>query len=134
MAYKEPNYDKAKAMLIEIRDEIKILNISAARSLEEGLEETLTLHKLGLVEKLGVSLGTTNCIESLNSQIGRYLRKVTKWRNSDQIYRWVASGLLESERRMKKIRNYKTLITLRKRLIEKLKLTIKDTKIKYGAA
>ncbi len=121
-------------MLIEIRDEIKILNISAARSLEEGLEETLTLHKLGLVEKLGVSLGTTNCIESLNSQIGRYLRKVTKWRNSDQIYRWVASGLLESERRMKKIRNYKTLITLRKRLIEKLKLTIKDTKIKYGAA
>ena len=134
MAYKEPNYDKAKAMLIEIRDEIKILNISAARSLEEGLEETLTLHKLGLVEKLGVSLGTTNCIESLNSQIGRYLRKVTKWRNSDQIYRWVASGLLESERRMKKIRNYKTLILLRKNLIECLKLKVDVTKLKYNAA
>ena len=133
-AYREPDYDKAKAMLHEIRDEVKVLNISASRSLEEGLEETLTLHRLGLITKLGASLGTTNCIESLNSQLGRYLRKVTKWRNSDQIYRWVATGLLESERRMKKIRNYKTLITLRKKLIEELKLKVKDTKLKYNAA
>ena len=134
VAYREPDYDKSKKMLLEIRDELRVLNISAARSLEEGLEETLTLHKLKLVTKLGASLGTTNCIESLNSQLGRYLRKVTKWKNSNQIYRWVAAGLLESERRMKKIRNYKTLILLRKNLIECLKLKVDVTKLKYNAA
>ena len=129
VAYREPNYDKAKAQLLEIRDELKVLNISAARSVEEGLEETLTLHRLGLVEKLGASFGTTNCIESLNSQLGRYLRKVTKWRNSNQIYRWVAAGLMESERRMNKIRNYKSLTILREKLISELKLKVVNTKL-----
>jgi len=124
-AYKEPDYRKAKAILLEIRDELKQINLSASRSVEEGLEETLTLHKLGLVEKLGASLGTTNCIESLNSQLSRYIRKVTRWRNSDQIYRWVAAGLMESERRMNKIRNYKSLKTLRERLITVLKIKVK---------
>jgi putative transposase len=85
-AYKEPDYAKAKEILIKIRDELRQINISASHSLEEGLEETLTLHKLGLIEKLGASLVTTNCIESLNSQLGRYIRKVTRWRNSEQIY------------------------------------------------
>ena len=45
--------------------------IAAVRSLEDGLEETLTLHRLGLFEELGKSLKTTNCIESLMSQIGQ---------------------------------------------------------------
>lgn len=70
----------------------------------------------------------------MNSQLGRYHRKVTKWRNLNQIYRWVASGLLESERRIKKIRNYKSLMTLRKNLIYKLKLKVQYTKLKYYAA
>lgn len=133
-AYKEPDYKKSKNILLEIQDELKELNISASRSLEEGLEETLTLHKLGLVEKLSVSLGTTNCIESLNSQLGRYLRKVTRWRNSDQIYRWVAAGLMESERRMNKIRNHKSLIKLREKLITELKIKVNIKKINKKAA
>lgn len=129
-AYKEPDYKKAKELLLGIRDELREINISASRSLEEGLEETLSLHKLGIIEKLGASLGTTNCIESLNSQLGRYVRKVTRWKNSDQIYRWVAAGLMESERRMNKIRNYKSLKTLRERLIEVLKIKVKVKNMK----
>jgi transposase-like protein len=131
-AYREPEYDKAKEKLLNIRDELKQINISAARSLEEGLEETLTLHKLGLIEEFGASLGTTNCIESLNSQLGRYIRKVTKWQNSGQIFRWVACGLLESERRMKKIRNHKQLKKLREKIM--LTLKIKATKSKSKVA
>lgn len=131
-AYGEPEYDKAKEKLLNIRDELRQINISAARSLEEGLEETLTLHKLELAEEFGASLGTTNCIESLNSQLGRYIRKVTRWQNSGQIFRWVACGLLESERRMKKIRNYKQLKKLREKIM--LTLKIKNTKSKSKVA
>lgn len=131
-AYNEPTYTQAKEKLLEIKQELKQINMSAANSLLEGMEETLTLHRLGLSEKLGISLGTTNCIESLNSQLERYIRKVKNWKNSGQIFRWVACGLLEAERRMRKIRNYKSLKQLRERIMETLK--IKNTKNHLKAA
>lgn len=131
-AYNEPSYTEAKQKLLEIREDLKQINLSAVKSLDEGLEETLTLHKLGLSEKLGASLGTTNCIENLNSQLGRYLNKVKRWTNSNQIFRWVACGLMEAERRMKKIRNYKSLKLLREKIMQTLK--IKATKIQLRAA
>ena len=133
-AYKEPDYAKAKEILLSIREELKKLNIASVRSLDEGFEETLTLHKLKLIDKLGASLGTTNCIESLNSQLGRYLKKVTNWKNSDQIYRWVAAGLMESERRMNKIRNHKSLNTLREKLITELKIKVNIKKLNKKSA
>lgn len=79
------------------------LNRSAASSLIEGLEETLTLHRLGLFDELGVRSKTTNCIESLNSQLGKYLGRIKQWMDSDQRQRWVAKGLLEAEQRMRRI-------------------------------
>lgn len=131
-AYNEPTYTQAKQSLMEILQDLKQINLSAANSLEEGIEETLTLHKLGLSEKLGTSLGTTNCIESLNSLLGKYLNKVKYWKNSQQIFRWVACGLMESELRMKKIRNYKSLKLLREKIMQTLK--IKITYSLYNAA
>lgn len=109
---------------MEILQDLKQLNLSATNSLEEGIEETLTLHKLGLSEKLVTSLGTTNCIESLNSLLGKYLNKVKYWKNSQQIFRWVACGLMESELRIKKIRNYKSLKLLREKIVQTLKIKI----------
>ncbi len=72
-AYSEPTCTQAKQMLKEIREDLRQLNLSAVKSLDEGMEETLTLLKLGMSGNFGVSLGTTNCIESLNSQLGRYI-------------------------------------------------------------
>lgn len=111
-AYREPDYKKAKGMLLLIYKELKEINQSAAKSLLEGLEETLTLHKLNLSSQLTRSLGTTNCIESLNSQLGKYTRNVKRWTNSNQRYRWVAAALLQIETRMQKIHNFKSLIKL----------------------
>lgn len=111
-AYREPNYDKAKAMLMSIHAELKVINQSAANSLMEGLEQTLTLHKLKLAQSLSRSFATTNCIESLNSLIGKYTRNVKYWRNSNQRYRWIAAALLQIETRMKKIHNFKSLVKL----------------------
>ena len=63
-----------------VRKELNLLNQSAVNSLDEGLEETLTLHRLGMFEFLGISLKTTNCLESLNSQLEQYTRRVRYWK------------------------------------------------------
>jgi transposase-like protein len=83
-AYELPGYGAAKARLNALRRELKGINASAAASLAEGLEETLTLHRLGLFEELGVSFKTTNLIETVNSQLERLTGRVARWRNSDQ--------------------------------------------------
>jgi hypothetical protein len=82
-------------------------------SLDEGLEETLTLHSLGLFPMLGVSLKTTNCLESLNAQLGQLTDKVVHWRTSDQKQRWVASALNLIEPRLRRIKGYRHLPQLR---------------------
>ena len=63
--YEQSTYEAAKKKLNLIKKELAILNQSAVRSLEEGLEETLTLHRLGMFPKLGTSFKTTNCIENI---------------------------------------------------------------------
>lgn len=121
-AYSEPLYEEAKIRLFEIRDELKKINRSAANSLEEGLEETLTMHRLGLVEELGRSFTTTNMIESLNSQLARYLRNVKNWNNSEMKSRWVAAALLEIETRLRRVNNYNKLYLLKSAIKAELNL------------
>ena len=89
-------------------------------SLDEGLEETLTLHGLGLFPILGVSLKTTNCLESLNAQLGLLTDKVDHWRTSDQKQRWVASALSLIEPRLRRIKGYRHLPQLRAALQAKI--------------
>lgn len=121
-AYSEPDYETTKMKLLQIRDELRKINYSAANSLEEGLEETLTLHRLGLVEELGKSLSTTNTIENLNSQLGGYLRRIKYWVTPEMRARWVATTLLQIEKRMRKINSYKKLNLLRTALKTELKI------------
>jgi len=111
-AYQKEAYHEAKQELDGITEELKTINKSAARSLQEGLEETLTLHRLAIPLALRSTFATTNCIENLNSQLGKYLGKVKRWRNSDQRERWVAVGLMEIEGKMRRISNYKRLSEL----------------------
>lgn len=128
-AYNNEDYYKARKTLLEIIDALKIDNMSASASLKEGLEETLTLHRLGLTKYFKRSFSTTNAIENLNSQIGKYLRNVKKWTNSEQRYRWVASALFEIERKMRRVDNYKKLHEMRavlKQEVNTQKKTIKN--------
>jgi len=97
-----------------------ILNPSAAGSLREGLEETLAIHRLGLSSELGKSFSSTNCIESVMSQLGQYTDKVDRWRGGEHIQRWVAAGLLEIEPRIKKVRGFRYLKLLRVKLQEEV--------------
>lgn len=115
-AYEKPTYGQASQALKCIRDELRLINESAVRSLDEGLQETLTLHRLGVFQELGISLKTTNCLESINAQIARLTGRVTYWKNSNQRHRWVASALLEIEKGLRKIKGYRHLPMLRKAL------------------
>lgn len=120
-AYQKPDYREAKAELMQIHAELETLNRSAARSLLEGLEETLTLHRLGLFEQLGKSLKTTNGIENLNSQLVKYIGRVKRWMDSDQRQRWVAMGLLEVEQKMRRVDHAEHLPLLRAALLREIK-------------
>ncbi len=112
-AYEAKSYSQAKQKLNVIRKELLLINESALRSLDEGLEDTLSLHRLGLFEQLGISLKTSNCIESLNSQLEQYTRRVSYWKNSNQRQRWVATALLAIEPSLRKIKGFRFLPLLK---------------------
>ena len=126
-AYEEPTYQGAKMALKRVKKELSLVNESAVRSLEEGLEQTLTLHRLGLFEKLGKGLKTTNCIESIMALIGQRTDKVDYWRNSNQKQRWLATALLDIEPRLNRIRGYRYLPELRTAI--QIELGIKERKV-----
>lgn len=125
-AYRSDDYDEALKLIKEIITDLKTDNLSASRSMEEGLEETLTLHRLGLINEFGRSFATTNCIENLNSQIEKYLRKVKHWKTSSQKYRWVASALLDIEHRMRKVNNCSKLSVMRTKIKQELKIETRE--------
>jgi transposase-like protein len=125
-AYAQPTYEKAKAALGRVRAELAVLNASAASSLDEGLEETLTLHRLGLFAELGISFKTTNCIESVNSLVESRTAKVDYWKNSDQKQRWLATSLLDIEPRLRRVKGFRHLPALRRALQSKMKRREKE--------
>ena len=112
-AYEKPSYSDAKKALKNVRSKLSLLNQSAVASLDEGFEETLTVHRLGLFKDLGASFKTTNCIENINSLVGQRTNKVDRWVNSDQKQRWLATALLDIEPRLRRVRGYKHLPKLR---------------------
>ena len=121
-AYEQPTYEAAVRELKKCRNELTLLNQSAVKSLDEGFEETLTLHRLGVFDVLGISLKTTNCLESINSQLSRLLGRITYWKNSNQKHRWLAAALLSIEPNLRCIKGYKALPQLRNALQKTLKL------------
>jgi transposase-like protein len=117
-AYAQTTYKEAKSALTQLHQELEKVNASAANSLLEGMEETLTIHQLGLSAELAKSLSTTNCIEAIMSQLGSYTDKVDRWHNSDQILRWTATGLLDIEPRLHRIKGHGYLKVLKYKLLE----------------
>ncbi len=108
-AYAMADYSDAKRALDQLHRELMDLNPSAARSLEEGLEETLTVHKLRVPDQLRRTLASTNVIESAFSIVETVCRNVKRWRSGDQIERWVGSGLLVAERQFRKVIGFRQI-------------------------
>ena len=77
---------------------------SATASVLEGLDETLTLKRLGIHGALYKTLRSTNPLENLNGTVAFHTRNVKRWRNGLMIQRWVAMALSEAEKKFRRIR------------------------------
>ena len=102
-------YTDAKKALERLHRELMHLNPSAARSLGEGMEETLTVHRLHVPMQLRKTLASTNVIESAFSIVERVCRNVKRWQGGDQIERSVVSGLLVAEQQFRKVIGFRQI-------------------------
>jgi len=127
-AYERPTYEEAKRDLKAIRAELAEMNQSALASLDEGFEESLTLHRLGVFALVGRSLKTTNVIESINSMAEQRCGRVDHWKNSNQKHRWLAAALLNIEPRLRRLLGYRHLPLLRAAIQKELGITHPDTR------
>ena len=108
-AHEHSDYASAKKSLERIQRELREVNPSAARSLAEGLEETLTLHRLKAPPELRRTLRSTTPVESAFSIVRVACRNVKRWRPGDHLERWVGSGLVVAERQFRRIVGYRVL-------------------------
>lgn len=127
-AYDRPTYAEAKAALMALYRELEQKNQSAAASLSEGMEETLTLHRLGVYPILGLSFKTTNCLESVNALVEERCAKVDFWKNSSQRQRWLATALLDIEPRLRRVRGHQHLPKLEAAVTRALRIKVVATK------
>ena len=108
-AYKMADYDDAKKSLELTVRYLEKLNPSAAASLREGLEETLTVHKLEVAGLLRKTLQTTNPIESCFSVSRTITGRVKRWRGDDMVQRWAVASLLRAEKKFRRVKGYKEI-------------------------
>ena len=102
-AYALEDADKAKDKLERLARSLDEQHPSAAASLREGLDETLTVMRLGLGRTLRKSLATTNPIESTLSTVRRVSRRVTRWQSGTMALRWVLAGMMEAEKTWRRL-------------------------------
>jgi transposase-like protein len=122
-AYALEDYAAAKQALNTLHRELMDLNPSAARSLGEGMEETLTVHRLRLPMQLRKTMASTNVIESAFSIVEQVCKNVKRWHDGDQRERWVGSGLLVAEKQFRRVQGYKQIPAL----IRELEATARST-------
>jgi putative transposase len=121
-AVDRPTFEEARSALDELEAELDQVNQSAAASLREGLDEVLTLHRLGVFAVLGRSFKTTNCLENVNALVEERCAKVDCWKNSSQRQRWLATALVDIEPRLRRVMGYRHLAALREALQRELKI------------
>src|SRR3954454_24459145 len=121
------DHDRALEQLRRVADELARSHPGAAASLREGMEETLTVTRLGVRGRLKRTLASTNPCESMIETVRRVARNVKRWQSGDMCLRWTAAGMLEAEQQFRKIIGYRDLA--------KLAVTVeRDVAVKRAAA
>jgi len=108
-AYATGDPKRARRLLENLARRLEPAHPSAAASVREGLEETLTVMRLELPESLERVLSSTNLIENLFSRVREIARRVKHWQGGSMILRWTAAGVLEAERNFRKVAGYRAL-------------------------
>jgi transposase-like protein len=119
-AYRSRNMERAKRLLGNLARRLQDEHPGATASLEEGLDETLTVMSFGLPEWLERFFSTTNAIENLIGTARDVSARVKRWRNARMVIRWTATGLIEAERHFRKVRDHRGMKMLSAALSKKL--------------
>ncbi len=130
-AWDSTDADLAKRRLDGLASSLEAEHPGAAGSIREGLEETLTLQRLGIEGPLYRTLRSTNTIENLNGGVASFTRNVKRWRSGSMIIRWVSAAVLEAQQRFRRIRGYKDMDRLIAALepIEQEQQTVTDQQV-----
>jgi putative transposase len=105
-AYRQTDVATARRLLQDLARRLDDRYPSAAASVREGLDETLTVLTLGLSERLRHSLATTNAIESLISRTRQVKRNVKRWRGGRMVLRWTAAAVLEAVKGFRRLKGH----------------------------
>jgi transposase-like protein len=108
-AWESADADLAKRRLERLASSLEAEHPGAASSIREGLDETLTLQRLGIEGALYRTLRSTNPIENINGSIATYTRNVKRWQGGSMIVRWASAAVLDAEKRFRRIRGYRDL-------------------------
>jgi putative transposase len=102
-AYAASDADRARTMLVNLARRLRDEHPGAAASLDEGLDETLSVKRLKLPRKLERQLSTTNAIENLMGSVRDLARRVKRWRGGSMIQRWTVTAVADAAQRFRRI-------------------------------
>ena len=111
-AWNAKDASQAQRLLENLARSLENEHPGAAASLREGLEDTLTLLRLGVRETLWRSLRSTNAIESVNDKIASYARRVKHWRGGKMILRSVGAAVLDAQTGFRRVKGHREMGTL----------------------
>jgi putative transposase len=115
-AYRMNSALEAQAALEELARQLERSHPGAAGSLREGLEETLTVMRLGVPPTLARTLRSTNCVESMIEICRDHSSNVKNWRDGQMALRWCAAGMAEAAKQFRRVNGHLHLPTLRRAL------------------
>lgn len=99
----------AKRRLERLASSLEADHPGAAASVREGLDETLTLQRLGIGGRLYVKLRSTNAIENLNSGIATYSHNVKRWQGGSMVVRWVSAAIVETQKKFRRVQGWQDI-------------------------
>jgi transposase-like protein len=116
-AWEIDDADKAERLLRNLARRLDGEASGVAKSILEGLDEILTVNRLGLPPQLRRALACTNSIENMMGTVRRVCRNVKRWRNADMALRWTAAGMMEAAKGFRRLKAYKQLPALKAALL-----------------
>ena len=128
-AWDQDDADKAERLLRNLARRLEHEEPGVSGSILEGLDEILTVIRLGLPHELRRSLACTNIIENALGTVRQVTRNVKRWRHAEMALRWTAAGLLEAQKTFRRLKAYRQLPILRNALQEHLRKAHADSAI-----
>jgi putative transposase len=111
-AYRSGNAERAKKLLVNLARRLRADHPSAAASIDEGLDETLTVMRFGLPSSLARVLSTTNVIENIIGSVRNVGGRVKRWKNAQMILRWTTAAVSAAATRFRSIAGHKSMPVL----------------------